>query len=62
MYHFMETCWLLTGLSFLELYLSDGVAWPPLVVVRFVDFFGLFWGFKSVVFLFSCFEKLGYFA
>jgi hypothetical protein len=53
---------LLTGLSFLELYLSDGVAWPPLVVVRFVDFFGLFWGFKSVVFLFSCFEKLGYFA
>jgi hypothetical protein len=52
---------LLTGLSFLDLYLSDGVAGPSLEVIGFVDFFGLFWGFKSVIFLFSCFEKLAFF-
>jgi hypothetical protein len=58
----METFCLLTDLSFLDLYLSDIFAWTPLVVIGFINFFGLFWEFKSVVLLFSCFEKLGYFA
>lgn len=60
-YHFIETFCLLTGFSFLDLYLLDGVTGPPLEVIGFVDLVWLFFIFEFVVFLFYCLEKLGYF-